>query len=112
MSTKLNEDELAKIIEFLRKQKDVLGKEEGCRQFIQEVFWILRSGGQWRELPEQYGKWNSVFKRFNRRSQKGIWQRVQETMIDHPDLENLLIDSTVVRAHACSAGAKGGENRR
>lgn len=112
MSTKLNEDELAKIIEFLRKQKDVyVGKEEGCRQFIQGVFWILRSGAQWRELPEQYGKWNSVFKRFNRWSQKGIWQRIHESTVENPDRENLLIDSTVVRAHACSAGAKGGQNR-
>jgi transposase len=109
MSVKLNDSEIEIIIEFLRKQKDVyVGKEEECRQFIKGVFWILRSGAQWRELPEEYGKWNSVFKRW---SQKGIWQRMQEALIKNLDLENLLMDSTVIRAHPCSAGAKGGEIR-
>lgn len=112
MNTKLNEDELTEIIKFLSKQEDVyVGQEEKCRQFIQGVFWILRSGAQWRELPEKYGKWNSVFKRFNRWSQKGVWQRIHQNMSKNPDQENLLIDSTVVRAHACSAGAKGEWNR-
>jgi len=100
MSAKLNDSEIEISIKFLRKQKDVyVGKEEECRQFIKGVFWILMSGAQWRELPEEYGKWNSVFKRFNRWSQKGIWQRMQEALIKNPDLENLLMDSTVIRAH-------------
>lgn len=107
MSVKLSDREIGIIIEFLRKQKDVyVGKEEECRQFIKGVFWILRGGAQWRELPEEYGKWNSVFKRFNRWSQKGIWLRMQEALIKNPDMENILIDSTVIRAHPCSAGAE------
>jgi len=98
-----------RILEFLRQQPDVyVGKESACRTFIEAVLWTARSGAQWRLLPEHYGKWNSVYQRYNRWSKRGIWQRMQQFFIELPDLENLLIDSTTVRAHACAAGSKGG----
>ena len=60
------------------------------------------------DLPEVFGEWNSVFRRFSRWSQKGVWQRVFEAMSDDPDFEYLIIDSTIVRAHQHASGAKGG----
>lgn len=77
------------------------------RLFINGVFWIAKTGAPWRDLPSRFGKWNSVFKRFDRWSQKGVWQRVAESLGGDTDLEWLMIDSTVIRAHQHAAGKKG-----
>ena len=87
------------------KKSDPGRTAEDNRRFINAVLWIARSGAAWRDLPERYGRWGTVFQRFNRWSQKGVWQKVFETMQD-PDLEWLMIDSTIVRAHQQAAGQK------
>jgi transposase len=81
------------------------------RLFINAVLGIAKTGAPWRDLPERFGHWNSVWRRFDRWARKGVWQRVFETLQD-PDLEWLLIDSTVVRAHQHAAGKKGGKVTR
>ena len=78
------------------------------RMFVEGVLWIVRTGSPWRDLPEAFGEWNSVFRRFSRWSRKGVWQRVFEAVSDDPDFEYLIIDSTIVRAHQHAGGAKGG----
>lgn len=78
------------------------------RLFVNAVYWIAKTGAPWRDLPPRFGRWNSVFQRFNRWSKKGVWQRVAEALSDDVDLEWLMIDSTVVRAHQHAAGQKGG----
>lgn len=75
------------------------------RLFIDAILWIGRTGAPWRDLPERYGKWNSVFKRFDRWAKKGVWERVFETL-QEPDLEWMMIDTTIVRAHQHAAGQK------
>jgi len=75
------------------------------RWFVDAVLWIAKTGAPWRDLPERFGNWNSVWRRFDRWSRQGIWQRVFEELRD-PDLEWLILDSTVVRAHPHAAGAK------
>lgn len=81
--------------------------EEDNRHFINAVFWIAKTGAPWRDLPERFGKWNSVFQRFNRWATKGVWERVFLALGEDADLEWLLIDSTVIRAHQHAAGKKG-----
>jgi transposase len=83
------------------------------RLFIDAILWIAKTGAPWRDLPERFGNWNSVWKRFDRWSTKGVWLRVFEELKD-PDLEWLILDSTVIRAHQHAAGAekKGSPIRR
>jgi transposase len=79
---------------------------EDNRLFLNAVLWIARTGSPWRDLPERFGPWNTVFQRFNRWCKRGVWQAVLEAWQD-PDLECLLLDSTIVRAHQHAAGAAG-----
>lgn len=78
------------------------------RRFVEAVLWIVRTGAPWRDLPEAFGHWNSVFRRFSRWSAKGIWHRIFAAMAEDPDFEYLILDSTIVRAHQHAAGAKKG----
>jgi transposase len=81
------------------------GVAEDNRLFINAVLWIARTGAPWRDLPERFGKWNSVWRRFDRWSAAGVWSAVMVVLRDE-DLEWLILDSTTVRAHPAAAGAK------
>lgn len=95
-----------RIYEFLRAhRRSYAGKEANCRRFVEGALWIARSGAQWRLLPETYGSWNSVYKRFARWCDNKVWEQLNQHFVDDPDMEHLLVDSTVVRAHPCAAGA-------
>ncbi len=87
-------------------QKGSTGRDN--RMFVEGVLWIVRTGSPWRDLPEVFGDWNSVFRRFSRWSIKGVWWRIFDAMSDDPDFEYLIVDSTIVRAHQHAAGAKKG----
>jgi transposase len=87
-------------------QKGSTGRDSSM--FVEGVLWIVRTGSPWRDLPETFGDWNSVFRRFSRWSIKGVWYRIFEAMSDDPDFEYLIVHSTIVRAHQHAAWAKGG----
>jgi transposase len=93
--------------EWLRIQ-DLLptrGPAADNRRFLDAVVYVGRTGIPWRDLPERFGPWNSAWRRFDRWSRAGVWQRVFDALQD-PDLEWLILDSTIIRAHPCAAGAK------
>jgi transposase len=73
------------------------------RLFLNAVLWVMRHGGTWRVLPERFGKHDPVRKRALRWAQKGTWQRLF-TAVRGTELEAVLLDSTIVRAHQRAAG--------
>ena len=78
------------------------------RLFINAVFWILRSGAPWRDLPPDYGDWKNTHRRFCRWRDKGIWEGLLEELVDEPDYEWLMIDASHIKVHPDAAGAVGG----
>ena len=78
------------------------------RQFINAVFWVIRTGAPWRDLPPDYGHWSNTHRRFIRWRDKGIWEKVLDELIDYPDYEWLMIDASHSKVHPHASGAKGG----
>ena len=80
------------------------------RPYFEGMMWIARTGAQWRHLPDEYGKWNSVFRRYQRWVTTGVFDAMLETLSElaRRDRAADMIDSTVVRAHHCAVGIKRG----
>ena len=94
-----------KILKFLDQIKRVHKQNiPRLRLFIEAIYYVSRAGCQWRLLPYYYGKWRTVHKRFKAWSERGIWKKIFEIGKIDPDMELTMTDSTIVRAHACSAG--------
>ena len=82
------------------------------RLFVEAVLYRYRAGIPWRAVPERFGDFRVIPTRHTRWSQRGVWRRVFERLADDPDNAYAMIDSTIVRAHQPSAGAKGGIGTR
>ena len=78
------------------------------RLFLEAVLWRVRTGAQWRDLPGDFGHWNSVFQRFRRWVKGGVFERVFGCLSDEPDFEYAPVDGTIVTAHQKARGARGG----
>jgi transposase len=78
------------------------------RLFVEAVLWIARTGSPWRDLPDEFGYWNSVFKRFRRWVQRGAFERIFQLLSEDADFEYVMVDGTIVRVHRHGQGAKGG----
>ena len=102
----LSDEQWQKMLPILRAHPNAyVGPEHECRRFLSAVLWMARSGAQWRLLPKEYGYWNTIYRRFARWSEQGIFERLHQELAGDADLEHLLIDSTIIRAHPCAAGA-------
>jgi transposase len=71
------------------------------------VLWILRAGTPWRDLPDAFGKWGSVWKRFRRCALKGVFEQIFAALSEDPDFEYALIDGTIVKVHGTAPAQKG-----
>ena len=102
---KIDDPQWRKMYAFLKAHPSVYaGKQATCSRFVEGVHWMLRSGAQWRELPDRFGNWNSVYKRFVGWEERGVWADMHAEFAQDPDMESVLLDSTVIRAHMCAAG--------
>ena len=84
------------------------GVAKDNRLFINAVFWILRTGAPWRDLPPEYGGWSNTHRRFIRWRDAGVWEKLLEVLIEEPDYEWLMIDASHCKVHPHAAGARGG----
>ncbi len=107
MPITLPDDQWNKIYSFLLTCPNIyVGNEATTRRFIEAVLWATRSGAQWRLLPGTYGKSNTLYKRFARWCDKGGFTQIHYHFAADPDIESLIVDSTICRAHPCTAGAE------
>src|SRR5581483_2816105 len=101
----IKDTEFTKILKFLITFKGIHKKNvDSLRLFFEAVCYVCRTGCQWRLLPIYYGHWRAVHKRFRDWNNRNIWKKLFEYVKEDPDLEWIIIDSTIVRAHACAAG--------
>ena len=103
----LNNSQWAKIEHLLPgKNTDCGVTAKDNRAFIEAVLWIARTGAPWRDLPERYGAWYTVYTRYYRWAKKGVWQRIFKAFADAGDIEFLLVDGSIVRVHQHGSAKK------
>ncbi|MDQ6962409.1 MAG: IS5 family transposase [Mariprofundaceae bacterium] len=105
-NTRLIDDQWDKVWIFLQGQTGIYRiSEKSSRDFVDAVLWILRSGAQWKLLPNEQGKWNTIYKRFVRWGKQGVWEAMHACFSNDADMECIMIDGAIIRAHACASGA-------
>jgi len=110
----LRDDQWMRIAPLLRGKSGDRGRTGADnRRFVEAVLWIARTGSPWRDLPVEFGNWNSIYVRFSRWSNKDVWQDIFAVLREDADVEEVSLDSTVIRAHQHAAGAaKKRESKR
>jgi transposase len=78
------------------------------RIFLEAVLWIARTGSPWRDLPAQFGHWNTVFARYRYWVKAGVFEKIFNAVSGDPDMEYAIADATIVKVHRHGQGAKGG----
>jgi len=109
----LTDEEWERLRPLLPAQKPATGRPaQNHRQVVNGILWVLRTGAPWRDLPERYGKWTTVYSRLQRWRKTGVWEHIwqevqrQAQAEGHIEWEIQFLDGTIVRAHQHAAGAK------
>jgi transposase len=103
----LRDDQWARIKDDLPGQPGTVGVNAADnRRFVEAVLYRYRAGIPWRDLPERFGDWKNIHRRFSRWAESGVWERIFRRLAEDADNEYAMIDSTIVRAHQHSAGAQ------
>jgi len=109
----LTDAQWRRVEDLLPGKKSDPGRTGGDnRLFVNAVLWVLRSGAHWHDLPERYGKYKTVHKRFGRWADAGVWEQIFKRLIDDPDNDYVMLDTTLIRAHQQAADGKGGRGIR
>lgn len=109
----LTNEQWERIEGLLPKAKTTRGRPaQDHRKLLSGIVWVLRTGAPWRDMPERYGKWTTIYSRFQRWRKSGVWDKLFAELQSALDVESSVdweihfIDSTTVRAHQHAAGAK------
>ena len=104
----LSDDQFSRIEHLLPGRTGHVGRnsDKGNLLFVEAVIWKFRTGAPWSDLPERFGDWKDTHKRFSRWAESGVWESLFKTLAYDPDNEYAMIDTTIVRAHRLSAGAR------
>jgi transposase len=81
-------------------------KPQNNRRVLNGIFWVLRAGAPWRDLPERYGPYTTAYNRFNRWRKAGIWDRLMDAIVKAHNGKVQMIDSSIVRVHQHASGVK------
>lgn len=94
------------MLPFLKALPNVyVGNPETCRRFLSALVWMTKEGATWRALPKAYGYWNTIYRRFGRWCDAGVFEKLHQHFHAAGEISALLVDSTIVRAHTSAAGA-------
>ncbi len=110
----LTEEQWQRLQPVLPKHKKEGRPRADDRRMVNGIRWVLRTGAPWRDLPERYGSWHTVYSRFYRWQKAGHWDRILKILQEEADAQDQLdweihlVDSTIIRAHQQAAGAKKG----
>ena len=109
----IKEEAFEKILMWLSSKKRgsngiYCKNRRALRIFLEGVYFIMRTGAQWRELPKYYGHFKTVHKRFITWAKKYIWNDMLSFFAEDADMESVMIDGSIIRAHACASGYKKG----
>lgn len=113
----LSDAEWARLQPLLPVQKTGRPRQDD-RRILNAILWKLATGAPWRDLPERYGPWQTVYTRFRRWTKAGVWDQLLAALQQAADAAGQLdwsihfVDATTIRAHQHAAGAKGGTRRR
>jgi transposase len=106
----LTDEQWSQVRKLLPKRRQGPKSKIGDRQFVDAVLYRAKTGVPWRDLPERFGPWKTIYNRFSNWADRGVWELIFKALqLEHDEIGSI-IDGTVVRAHQDASGGRGGSN--